>query len=265
VTYLRAARALRVRILDVVEGYRVELLRVDSPLATRPEAWQQCRRQALSVLGECAKALECSEAGPPDEAREYARLLGSHRALQQIPAAESVRAVEILWSVLEPAVHQAAAQVGLAQRPEVWKAVNAAFRAATGERLHAGLLGYEEARGRILVAAAPAPAAPGRSGEPGEGAAQEEPPPELTAREREVLDAVALAMTNRQIARRLGIREPTVKRHLSNIFRKLGASSRMDAVYRATELNRRHRSAQTASRAVSIARLPAYWVAMKAR
>ncbi|HET9382952.1 MAG TPA: helix-turn-helix transcriptional regulator, partial [Streptomyces sp.] len=57
--------------------------------------------------------------------------------------------------------------------------------------------------------------------------------PELTTRERQVLDAVSDAMTNRQIARRLGITEATVKRHLSNIFGKLGASSRMDAVRKA--------------------------------
>jgi DNA-binding NarL/FixJ family response regulator len=52
----------------------------------------------------------------------------------------------------------------------------------------------------------------------------------LSLREREVLVLVARAMSNRQIASRLSITEGTVKRHLRNIFGKLGATSRIDAV-----------------------------------
>lgn len=52
----------------------------------------------------------------------------------------------------------------------------------------------------------------------------------LTDREIEVLTLVARALTNRQIATELSIVEGTVKRHLSNAFQKLGASSRLDAV-----------------------------------
>jgi DNA-binding NarL/FixJ family response regulator len=52
----------------------------------------------------------------------------------------------------------------------------------------------------------------------------------LSIREREVLALVAKAMSNRQIASRLEITEGTVKRHLRNIFAKLGAVSRIDAV-----------------------------------
>ncbi|MFH8345221.1 response regulator [Streptomyces sp. NPDC018045] len=58
----------------------------------------------------------------------------------------------------------------------------------------------------------------------------EEPAGPLTAREREVLECVAQAMSNRQIGRRLDITEGTVKRHLRNIFAKVGATSRLDAV-----------------------------------
>ncbi len=58
----------------------------------------------------------------------------------------------------------------------------------------------------------------------------------LSARELEILNAVAGALSNRQIAARLGITEPTVKRHLHNIFEKLGAVSRIDAVNKATAL-----------------------------
>jgi two-component system nitrate/nitrite response regulator NarL len=55
----------------------------------------------------------------------------------------------------------------------------------------------------------------------------------LTEREREVLMLVARALSNRQIAVELEITEGTVKRHLRNIFGKLGAVSRIDAVNKA--------------------------------
>ncbi|MCP2164084.1 response regulator [Goodfellowiella coeruleoviolacea] len=55
----------------------------------------------------------------------------------------------------------------------------------------------------------------------------------LSVREQEVLSLVATAMSNRQIAVRLSITEGTVKRHLRNIFGKLGAVSRIDAVNKA--------------------------------
>ncbi|WP_165984137.1 response regulator transcription factor [Streptomyces sp. YIM 98790] len=55
----------------------------------------------------------------------------------------------------------------------------------------------------------------------------------LSAREREILTLTSLALSNAQIARKLSIAEGTVKRHLGNIFRKLGAVSRMDAVNKA--------------------------------
>lgn len=56
----------------------------------------------------------------------------------------------------------------------------------------------------------------------------------LSLREFEVLTLVARAMSNRQIGARLSITEGTVKRHLRNIFGKLGAVSRIDAVNKAT-------------------------------
>jgi DNA-binding NarL/FixJ family response regulator len=51
----------------------------------------------------------------------------------------------------------------------------------------------------------------------------------LTAREVEVLTLVATGKTNRAIATELSISEKTVAAHLSNIFTKLGLSSRSAA------------------------------------
>jgi DNA-binding NarL/FixJ family response regulator len=67
----------------------------------------------------------------------------------------------------------------------------------------------------------------------------------LSAREREVLELVAQALSNSQIASRLCLTEATVKRHLRNIFVKLGAVSRIDAVNKAAERQRRDRGFQS--------------------
>ncbi|MFG1944103.1 response regulator [Nonomuraea sp. NPDC048826] len=55
----------------------------------------------------------------------------------------------------------------------------------------------------------------------------------LSARELQVLELVAEALSNGQIANRMNLTESTVKRHLRNIFLKLGAVSRVDAVNKA--------------------------------
>jgi DNA-binding NarL/FixJ family response regulator len=55
----------------------------------------------------------------------------------------------------------------------------------------------------------------------------------LSAREREVMSLVAQGLTNGQVARQLCIAEGTVKHHLRNIFSKLGATCRVDAVNKA--------------------------------
>jgi len=55
----------------------------------------------------------------------------------------------------------------------------------------------------------------------------------LSSRELEVLLLTARAMSNSQIASYLHISEGTVKRHLTNIYAKLGVSSRADAAKKA--------------------------------
>ncbi|MEU9996191.1 response regulator transcription factor [Streptomyces sp. NPDC050848] len=67
------------------------------------------------------------------------------------------------------------------------------------------------------------------------GTAFSAPEHSLSPREREVLTHVAGALSNRQIANELGITEATVKRHLRNIFEKLGVASRIGAVNKAVE------------------------------
>ena len=63
----------------------------------------------------------------------------------------------------------------------------------------------------------------------------ERPTGALTAREIEVLRLVSTGLTNRGIAGRMSLSEKTVARHLSNIFGKLGLSSRAAATAYAYE------------------------------
>ena len=67
---------------------------------------------------------------------------------------------------------------------------------------------------------------------PGPARAGEEaadPQASLSERESEFLALVAEGLTNAQIAERMSVTEHTVKFHLQNIFRKLGAANRTEA------------------------------------
>lgn len=59
---------------------------------------------------------------------------------------------------------------------------------------------------------------------------QGEVPEALTSRECDVLQLLAQGMSNRQIAENLVISDRTVQAHLTNIFSKMGVSSRLEAV-----------------------------------
>jgi DNA-binding CsgD family transcriptional regulator len=56
--------------------------------------------------------------------------------------------------------------------------------------------------------------------------------PNLTPRQWEVLRQVAKGASNTQIARALGVSEATVRKHLENVFLRLGVQSRTEAVAR---------------------------------
>jgi len=58
-------------------------------------------------------------------------------------------------------------------------------------------------------------------------------PPHLTDRERQVLDLILKARSNREIASQLGIEERTVKAHVGRLMRKTGANNRIDLSMRA--------------------------------
>ncbi len=55
----------------------------------------------------------------------------------------------------------------------------------------------------------------------------------FSARELEILLLVARGMSNRQIAQALMLSEATVKRHLANLYPKMGVNSRGEATSKA--------------------------------
>ncbi|MFC6664503.1 response regulator transcription factor [Deinococcus radiopugnans] len=54
----------------------------------------------------------------------------------------------------------------------------------------------------------------------------------LTPRERDVLNLLALGLSNKRAARDLGVSESTVKFHVASLYSKLGVQSRAGAVAR---------------------------------
>ena len=52
----------------------------------------------------------------------------------------------------------------------------------------------------------------------------------LSAKELTVLEHLALGQSNREIASQLWVSDQTVKFHLRNVYRKLGASTRTEAI-----------------------------------
>jgi DNA-binding CsgD family transcriptional regulator len=56
-----------------------------------------------------------------------------------------------------------------------------------------------------------------------------DPFPDLSARERQILDLLAAGMPSATIASKLGVTSKTVNNHLSSVFAKLGVSGRTEA------------------------------------
>jgi DNA-binding NarL/FixJ family response regulator len=103
--------------------------------------------------------------------------------------------------------------------------------------LDAGASGYllkdadpdELIRGIQAAARGEAPIAPKAAREVLARRSERKDEPELSKREREVLELVAQGLPNKRIAFELSISEKTVKTHLTNIFERLGVSDRYQA------------------------------------
>ena len=96
-------------------------------------------------------------------------------------------------------------------------------RAIQGVASGEAIFGPSIARRLMQYFSAPRPAAPPQAF------------PELTEREREILDLIAQHHTNVEIAERLSLAPKTVRNHVSNIFTKLQVIDRAQAIIRARE------------------------------
>jgi DNA-binding NarL/FixJ family response regulator len=126
-----------------------------------------------------------------------------------------------------------------AQAPETRIVVFTSFsdRERIVQALDAGAIGYllkdaepEEIHAAIRAASrGEAPLAPKAAAALLAERSARPPAVELTARERDVLALVVAGHPNKQIARRLGISEKTVKGHLTNLFQRIGVQDRTQA------------------------------------
>jgi DNA-binding NarL/FixJ family response regulator len=79
---------------------------------------------------------------------------------------------------------------------------------------------------------------------PGGTTAKPDAPGPISARELDVIGLVAEGRGNKEIAKRLGIREQTVKNHLASIMNKLGVKSRLEVGIHAVRQNLASQEAQ---------------------
>jgi DNA-binding NarL/FixJ family response regulator len=127
----------------------------------------------------------------------------------------------------------------MAERPDSRVVVLTSFsdRERILDALDAGAVGYllkdaepdELLRGIEAAARGESPLAPKAAKAVLTARAESRPAAELTARELEVLALLGEGLANKQIARRLGIAEKTVKAHLTSVFQSIGVTDRTQA------------------------------------
>lgn len=222
-----AADFLASRANDILNEYRRTLMDNDSPLVYSLECWKQCSDQAEAILRECIDSLR-GKSGHQPELYQATREAAVLRRLQHVPIAESIRAGTILWRVISPVLREALSVDSATEGESLASALEVLYQAIS-VRLYVGAVTYEATELALQVDGLESRPTP----------TEESGFPEcLTRRERQVLNGASRALSNREIARELGISEATVKRHMMNIFGKLGAVSRVDAINKGGHMRR---------------------------
>jgi DNA-binding CsgD family transcriptional regulator len=180
---------------------------------------------SLNLVGELAttsnlSALLVVTSRPPDTAvsprlaaRTLARLSGAPGAVRQ--HLRPLRVVDV-GEILAQAYPDQRLPAGTAHA--VWE------RTSGNPYWLTELLATAGAGGPEALASEPLPAHLGLAAGAADGVN-----PDLTAREREVLSCLAEGMSNKQVARSLGISIRTVTVHVSNLLRKTRSASRTEA------------------------------------
>lgn len=186
------------------------------------------REGLCRLLSDAAEIAVVGDTGDMDEAMTLVATNGPHVILLGIRDADGVTTTvrRLRQAAPEAAivVLGADAPFGLVQELVGTGVRGYLLRTASGQELVATVRACRNSSRRIFLSVPPEAVVPSEGQNNGV---------RLTEREREVLDLTACAMSNAQIAASLGLSEPTVKRHLRNVFSKLGAVSRIDAVNKA--------------------------------
>ncbi|HEY7273869.1 MAG TPA: response regulator transcription factor [Actinoplanes sp.] len=169
----------------------------------------------LTVVGEAADgaaAVAAADELHPDVVLLDLKMPGADgvAALHGLRASGNPAKVLVITSFTEPAAVLPAVRAGAAGY--VYKDVDPPALAAAIRAVHAGHVLLHPDVARLLADG---------SGRPAQV--------HLTARERDVLAAIARGNANREIARLLGLSEKTVKTHVSAILTKLGVHDRTQA------------------------------------
>jgi len=182
----------------------------------------------LEVLGSCADGLEAVAAA--EDLQPDVVVMDLH--LPELGGIEATR------RIVTTSPHVAVLVLTMLDEED---SVFAAMRAGARGYLLKGATPEDIVRGVHAVARGEAVFGPGIAdrmleffaGRPGRRSTQVLP--ELTAREREVLELIAGGARNSEIASRLVISPKTVRNHISNIFTKLQVADRAEAIALARE------------------------------
>jgi DNA-binding NarL/FixJ family response regulator len=195
-------------------------------------------RQGLSNLLQSVKDLEViGEAATGDETIRLADRLQPDVILMDIQM-PGINGIEATRQIIYTSPHISILMLTMFEDDE---SVFAALRAGARGYLLKGALKAEIVQAIRAVASGEAIFGPAIAGRLMQYFSTRQPAayplafPELTEREREILDLLAQHYTNGQIAERLSLAPKTVRNHVSNIFTKLQVADRAQAIIRARE------------------------------
>jgi len=188
-------------------------------------------RQGLRVFLELQSDIEVvGEAADGAQAAQLAQELRPDVVLLDLvmPGTDGVTAIELM---AEAAVESKVLIVtSFGEHRTVVPAIRAGARGYVSKEVEPSALAAAiraVAAGHVLLGPEVAAALlSGNASQTTEGAGAD---PQLTAREREVLDLIARGRSNREIARALTVSEKTVKTHVSSVLMKLGVADRTQA------------------------------------